>query len=56
MPCIKVEGGYRIRRSSGGLYPKVYKSKENCESRVDQMEQHKAMNKQSRKTLREQGY
>ncbi len=41
MPCIKVKSGYRIRRSSGGLYPKVYKSKKACEIRVAEMESFK---------------
>lgn len=41
MPCIKVESGWRIRRSKDGLYPKVYKSKEACETRVAQMERFK---------------
>jgi len=45
MPCIKVKGGYRIRRSKGGLYPKIYKSLSICQSRVVQMETHKKMNK-----------
>jgi hypothetical protein len=41
MPCISVKGGYRIRRSKGGLYPKIYTSKAACELRVSQMESHK---------------
>ena len=41
MPCIKVKGGYKIRRSKGGLFPKIYKSKKSCEIRVVQMEIHK---------------
>lgn len=41
MPCIKVRGGYKIRRSKGGLYPKVYKSLKACKKRVTQMEIHK---------------
>ena len=45
MPCIKVKGGYRIRRSKGGLYPKVYKSKKQCEIRVSQMERHRKAKK-----------
>ncbi len=42
MPCIKQpNGGYKIRRSAGGLYPKVYPTKQACEIRVSQMEAHK---------------
>jgi len=41
MPCIKVKGGYKVRRSKGGLYPKVYKSLKKCQLRVQQMESHK---------------
>lgn len=41
MPCIKVKGGWRIRRSVGGLYPKVYSSLKLCEIRVGQMESHR---------------
>jgi len=41
MPCIKVKSGYRIRRSGGGLYPKVYKSLKACKIRVAQMESYK---------------
>jgi len=43
MPCIKVGNGYKIRRSKGGLYPKVYASLEKCEQRVQQMEAFKHM-------------
>lgn len=43
MPCIPVKGGYKIRRSKGGLYPKIYKSEIACESRVNQMEQFEHM-------------
>ena len=52
MPCIPVKGGgYRIRRSAGGLYPKIYPTKQACEVRVQQMEEHKSMNaKKSFKT------
>ena len=46
MPCIAVKGGYKIRRSKGGLYPKVYESKKACEERVAQMERGKEINKQ----------
>ena len=45
MPCIKVKGGYKIRRSKGGLYPKIYKSLSACRARVVQMEAHKHMKK-----------
>ena len=42
MPCIKQSnGGYKIRRSAGGLYPKIYASKKLCEIRVSQMEIHR---------------
>ena len=41
MPCIKAKGGWKIRRSKGGLYPKVYKSLSACQKRVGQMEEHK---------------
>lgn len=42
MPCIKQKsGGYKIRRSKGGLYPKIYKSLKACKLRVAQMESHK---------------
>ena len=49
MPCIKVKkNGYRIRRSKGGLYPKVYKSLRTCKVRVAQMEMHKNMAKKGK--------
>lgn len=41
MPCIRSKGGYRIRRSKGGLYPKVYKSLKACKKRVGQLERFK---------------
>ena len=41
MPCVKVKGGYKIKRSKGGLYPKVYKFLGACKKRVAQMEKHK---------------
>lgn len=47
MPCIKVKGGYKIRRSKGGLYPKIYKSLNACKRRVVQMESHKTKTKRS---------
>jgi len=43
MPVIRVKGGYKIRRSKGGLYPKVYKSKAAAQKRVKQMEAFKSM-------------
>ena len=45
MPCVKSGGGYRIRRSKGGLYPKVYKSLSACKKRVAQLEKFKHMKK-----------
>jgi len=45
MPCIKVKGGWKIRRSKGGLYPKIYSSIRACLIRVRQMEQHKGRKK-----------
>jgi len=45
MPCIKVSGGYKIKRSKGGLYPKVYKTLTACKRRVKQMEGFKHMKK-----------
>lgn len=45
MPCIPVKGGYKIRRSEGGFYPKIYPSKKACEERVAQMERFQAMNR-----------
>jgi hypothetical protein len=55
MPCIKVPGGYKIRRKTGGLYPKVYSSKKACEIRVGQMESHKndTEKKKARKRIKE---
>ena len=41
MPCIKVSGGWKIRRSKGGLFPKVYTSLNTCKTRVIQMETHR---------------
>lgn len=41
MPCIKTKGGWKIRKSKGGLYPKVYKSLKACKVRVAQMEKYK---------------
>ena len=49
MPVIKVKGGYKIRRSKGGLYPKVYKSKATAQKRVKQMEAFKSMRGKKRK-------
>ncbi len=43
MPIIKVDGGYKIRRSAGGLFPKVYATREAAEIRVEQMEKFKHM-------------
>ena len=34
MPIVKVKGGYKIRRKSGGLYPKKYKTKAAAKRRV----------------------
>lgn len=45
MPCIKCKGGYKMKRSKGGSYPKVYKSKLACENRAKQMEMYKHMKK-----------
>jgi len=45
MPCIKVKGGWRIRRSKGGLYPKIYKLLSACKRRVRQMEAFKHLKK-----------
>lgn len=44
MPVVKSGSGYKIRRSAGGLYPKIYASRAEAEKRVVQMEVHKAMN------------
>lgn len=41
MPAVKVKGGYKIKRSKGGLYPKVYPSKKAADKRIAQMERHK---------------
>jgi hypothetical protein len=45
MPCIKTKSGWKIRRGKGGLYPKVYTSRKQCEIRVAQMEMHKKKKK-----------
>lgn len=45
MPCIKVKGGYKIKRSKGGLYPKIYKTLKACKERVKQMEMFKSLKK-----------
>lgn len=45
MPCIKVKSGWKIRRSKGGFYPKVYKSLAACKKRVGQMEAFKHLKK-----------
>ena len=45
MPCIKVKGGYKIRRSKGGLYPKIYKTLNACKVRVKQLETFKHLKK-----------
>ena len=45
MPLIRVKGGYKIRRSKGGLYPKIYKSKASAQKRVKQMERFKRIKK-----------
>ena len=41
MPCIKVQKGWKIRRSKGGTYPKVYPTLASCRKRVKQMEMYK---------------
>ena len=57
MPCIKSKGGWRIRRSAGGIYPKVYTNLAACKKRVVQMETFKhlrgkgKMSKRSRKAM-----
>jgi len=38
MPCIRCKGGYKIQRSKGGLYPKIYPTLSSCKSRAGQME------------------
>ena len=46
MPCVKQrKGGWKIRRSKGGLFPKVYRSLKVCQKRVAQMERHKGEKK-----------
>ena len=45
MPVIKVKGGFKIRRSTGGLYPKVYTSRITAANRVRQMESFKHIKK-----------
>jgi len=45
MPCIKCKGGWKIRRSADGLYPKIYRSLAACKKRVVQMEMHKKKKK-----------
>lgn len=49
MPCIKTKSGWKIRRSKGGLYPKVYKSLAACKKRVAQMETFKSLRKTGKK-------
>ena len=52
MPCIKQKkGGWKIRRSRGGLYPKIYSSLKVCRKRVAQMESHKKTSKKVSKKL-----
>ena len=41
MPCIKFKSGWRIRKSKGGFFPKIYKSLAQYKIRVRQMEIHK---------------
>ena len=53
MPCIKVKGGYQIQREKGGMYPKVYESKSECETRVEQMETYKHMTSSEKKSAME---
>jgi len=52
MPCIRVKGGYKIRRSSGGTYPKVYDSLGACQTRVRQMHRHKGTSKKVKKKMK----
>ena len=52
MPCVKTKGGYKIRRSSGGTYPKVYNSLGACQARVRQMHRHKGPNKKVKKKMK----
>ena len=37
MPVVKRKGGYKIKRKSGGTYPKVYKTKSAAAKRSKQM-------------------
>jgi len=37
MPAIKVTGGYKIKRATGGMYPKVYKTLEAANTRIQEM-------------------
>lgn len=46
MPCVRVRGGYKIRRSKGGVYPKIYPSLRACKIRVQQIKIHKGRDKQ----------
>jgi hypothetical protein len=41
MPAVKVKGGWKIKRVSGGTYPKVYKTKEEVQKRITQLEKYK---------------
>lgn len=50
MPCIQVKGGFQMRRSAGGLYPKVYATKEACEMRAAQMDRFENMSRQDKKS------
>ena len=45
MPCVKTKSGYKIRRSAGGLYPKIYVSLRACKERAKQMEKFKRVKK-----------
>jgi hypothetical protein len=45
MPVVKTAKGYKIKRSKGGTYPKVYKSLASAKKRVAQMEMFKNLRK-----------
>lgn len=52
MPCIAQKGGgWKIRRSKGGLYPKLYSTLGACKKRVAQMERGKTIAKTKKRTV-----
>ena len=40
MGAIKVKGGYKIQTDSGKVFPKLYKTKEAVNKRINELDRH----------------